>query len=1426
MPNYGEFRLDNSQFKQDIEDAKRALNGIGKTAEQNAMSMDSAFKKAGQMAAGYFSIAAAANFVSQLVQVRGEFQKLEVGFTTMLGSKEKSNQLMAQMVDTAMKTPFTLQEVAGGAKQLLAYQVAQEDINKTLLQLGNIASGLGVPMERLIMVYGQVKAKGKLMGDDLRQFTEAGVPMIHELAKSMGVADGEVQKLISSGKVGFPEVQKVIENLTGAGGMFYNLMEAQSKTVTGQLSNLEDAWSKMLNQIGSDNDGMIYGAISGVSSLITNYETVGKILMELIVSYGVYKAALIGLTAIENLRKEMAAVQLSLNSGIVASTITLTAEQELQTISTIQLSTAQKIQAVAAQRAAVAQGELNTAVSANVYVIAAIAVAALGYGIYKLITYQNESEQAQTKLNETIGKTQKEITGETVELDRLFAQLNNSKKGTDEYRIAKDAIFSKYGTYLKNLGDENTALNDQAKAYETIKNSIAAVANAKGFEQATKTAQEDYTNSIIDTKNTIQSILESKFGKDSKLSIDYMVKLNPIIEKGGDVNSIKNEFKKLFDVTNYSGGGPDSSAKVTTTNQLADLLKANAASKQLYDNVVKVAKVKFEQTGTSKSTDSPKEGDKKVIDGVACTFTGGKWVKDVIPMTDEEKTRAKKIAEDKLKLNENISKQETDMLRKNEDDKYKLRQEGIDGMDEGYSKEFAQLKLNHDKKMTELQREAQDEVEKLQKIDDDKWALTAKRDKKGDIIGHNTNKVSLSNEKLAEYTQRGNQEDKNWGKEKQNIVDKLAKEYQSFDDRRREIDKKYNADETAIKANFKGGELISKLAELKSKNKEALQEVNKDQADSAFKNNDLLVSLFDDMAGKSIDDLRKVADQSKELFDYLNGTDIKDITPKFGLSVAELTSLKLGKANMKDIRDQIKSVNDQADQLETGFKKIATAIKNVSEGTSQVNVGKVKVKEGEYLKASGDPKLIEEGNKKIKAGMSDIAEGSEKAKKGMSGVASVFGEVSKYADQAVGLLNAISTEEGDVADQAAKSIGAVMKIAGPVVDSLAKGDYVGAAISLVTGTLTAIFTAEKAHQQALKKLHDEKVAQQKEYNDLLMKQNSLLKNAETIYGTDAFGKSIGYAQVADKTRNASNNAVSALGSATVQTGTHKGGLFGWGGEVSDYSSLTKTYPMLIDGQGKLNKELAQSILDNQTLNESSKKALQTALDYTKDYEDALKSMSDYLNSVFGSLGQDMMTAITDNLNSSQDAMDAFGKSAGKTIEKLMSDIAYSMFFADKFKKMQDQALAIQADGGKTPEQKAAEQTKLLGDFYGGIGGDIKKSQDWLKQNKDLAAKSGFDLWNETNTRQASAKGFASMSQQSADELNGRFTAMQGHTFAISESMKILQVNSAQSLKHLAGIETNTARLESVENNMISLNNSMNSVKSGIDNINLKGIKLQ
>lgn len=304
--------IDLTQWRKNINEMRADILGISNTTIAQTRQIDNSSKILARSIAGYFSFSALAGFTQELINVRGEFQKTEIAFGTMLGSQAKAKVLMEQMVNLAAKTPFSLEEVSSGAKQLLAFQIPANEVVDTLTRMGNIASGLGVPLSRINLVYGQVKAKGKLMGDDLRQFTEAGIPMVAELAKKFNKTTAEISSMVSAGKIGFKDVQDVLFSMTNEGGMFFNLMEKQSASLSGKISNLGDAWDQMLNKIGEGNQSLLADGIDGLAYMVENYEDVAKSLVEIIAIYGTYKAAVIATTAISTAYNRTIASEIAL----------------------------------------------------------------------------------------------------------------------------------------------------------------------------------------------------------------------------------------------------------------------------------------------------------------------------------------------------------------------------------------------------------------------------------------------------------------------------------------------------------------------------------------------------------------------------------------------------------------------------------------------------------------------------------------------------------------------------------------------------------------------------------------------------------------------------------------------------------------------------------------------------------------------------------------------------------------------------------------------------------------------------------------------------------------------------------------------------------------------------------------------------------
>lgn len=326
--------LDIDDFKVSSEAMNRYIKNASNNAIVEADRMEQSFLTFAQNGARYIVSYLVGqgmmSLVQSIVQVRGQFQQLELAFNTMLRSTEKSQVLMSQLVDTAAKTPFDLTSIAQGAKQMLAFGSNVGSVVDEIVMLGNVASGVSAPLGDLIYLYGTLRSQGRAYTVDIRQFAGRGIPIYEELGKVLNVDRQELNKLVTEGKVGFPEVEKAFKNMTSEGGIYFNLMQEQSKSLTGMLSNLGDAWDSALNKIGQDNQDLFTGAIQGAIDLVENMDQIIRIVQAVTIAYGSYKAAIVlntlatkgytGVAMIDNTVKQAKIALLKAEANITGQT--------------------------------------------------------------------------------------------------------------------------------------------------------------------------------------------------------------------------------------------------------------------------------------------------------------------------------------------------------------------------------------------------------------------------------------------------------------------------------------------------------------------------------------------------------------------------------------------------------------------------------------------------------------------------------------------------------------------------------------------------------------------------------------------------------------------------------------------------------------------------------------------------------------------------------------------------------------------------------------------------------------------------------------------------------------------------------------------------------------------------------------------------
>lgn len=529
-------------------DIQNAVHQTAAKVESEGKSIDDFINKiqnAANIAVGGWSIG---KFVSQMIQVRGQFQQTEIAFKTMLQSESKANELLQQIIHTAAITPFGVEDVTEGAKQLLAFNVAAEDVNDTLIRLGDVAAGMGLNLSELVMLYGTTIAKGKMDTMDLYQFLNRGIPIADELAKVMGLdvsnAIAEVKEQLTAGKVTSDIFIKAMQNMTSEGSKFGGLMEAQSRSITGQISNIEDAIEQKFNELGKSQEGLINKGLDVVSSLVENWQNVVEVVMVAATAYGTYKAVLMTVTALHTLNNRI------LQQAVVEKTLAAAAGINLSNAEAVAAART-KFLTLAQKSLTAALKETATATLANPYVLLAAAITSVVYAIYKFSTAASAAEIAQEAWNKSLDEFNQKVE----DRKQKIKELVNTIQDASSTKLQKQLAFDELGSIAPELGKiyqsveqlQNTDLSD----FNSQLNEMTDREREEGLKAQIRQLQE-YAKALQNVSASAEAGnarraavkgLKDNYGMEASWSLDKSGKLNDSILEY--IDKLEGELEKI-----------------------------------------------------------------------------------------------------------------------------------------------------------------------------------------------------------------------------------------------------------------------------------------------------------------------------------------------------------------------------------------------------------------------------------------------------------------------------------------------------------------------------------------------------------------------------------------------------------------------------------------------------------------------------------------------------------------------------------------------------------------------------------------------------------------------------------------------------------------------------------------------------------------
>lgn len=1496
--------LDNAQLRVDAAEARNLLRGISSTATQEGEKIDDAMKNIGKAAAGVFAVSKLKDFVTQVATVRGEFQQLEMAFNTMLGSADKADALMSQLIRTAATTPFGMTDVAQGAKQLLAYGVEADKVNETLIRLGDIAAGLSIPLNDLAYLYGTTMVQGRMYTQDLNQFLGRGIPLTEELAKQFGVSKNKVKELVEEGKVGFPEVEQAIISMTSEGSKFGGLMEAQSQTITGQISNIEDSIEQMFNKLGQQSEGVISDTLGLVSTLIDNWENIGKVLLIVISTYGAYKAAVIAVAAAHKLAAIMGEVQaflsltksvtsakdamLLLNMATKANPIGLilgvvTAAATAFGLFSDNTGKAAEMTTKFGDRAATAINRVNTlstalngltkGTSTHQKVMDELNGILEDYGLQavkegdsidtvnekrtqaiELIKQEaierqrlNAIEQGMNDYAQALSDAQKQLLNDLsgAETGRLFGglvwSLDNSELQDNAAAIStiiSQVVESNITEIAGKTGDEYE--KGLQKIYSTIQDRMRAIGISEktiskewfddGFfiktdlvgkyisaVQSAKEANDSYTTAVNKAAEAEQAAADSSLTFGEKVAAVEKRLQGPTDGVHKLYQNIKNLMSQYSDNTigftiKFSGEVPKWMEKMPLSElqRLAKYFSAlgNQSKSGAYVNGKYMTQQQLLQHGAdyaqaaeNKQTEADNRKREEEANAKENKRKAEAAQKRAAQEAKQREQERKRIADETAARNREIADYGASVIEQTEQTELDIRQRKIELMEEGYEKQKAQLDLNYDRLVAENKKREQDMLDALADNKVNEWENAHPKATKAQSLEYRaslkltaTDLTSeqqaqlLAYQKLAEESRvQGNKE----------ALNTMLQDVLTYEQQRQKIAEEYEEKRKALYEQDEKGNVVmgedGKPKLRKGVTQGNIAELNRNEQEAL----------------KGIDE--QFAQREETYKAWCN-------------EIANLTLEQL-EALLRQAQEELKKVEESGtadpQKLATARAKVNTAEKNVASAKAKadLNPDKRSLKEWEDLYST-----LNECEK----------------------------EFESIGDTVGGVVGEIIKEAGKMATSTLSMINGIVQLAN-ISSTSVQGTAIAASKSIQTveraSVILTIITAALQIAMQIANLFNDDDEKQEEIEHLQDRIDQLqweLDNADIVRIQEQNGKSIDLVkQKLQETRDELSKNTEAVGAYSAMFEhlymkvSNNDELLKQSADkiASAYANVAYTADKAL-GNAKYDsaKEQLENIAKQQLLiqeqidTERSKKDSDDG--QIKEWEQkieelgaqAIQLINEMVEDIMGGTSSDIAKELSDAFfeafGNGEDAAEAWHDKVNDIIADIMKRMLTQRFLEEPLGEIFDKYKDVWFKGGKFVGIDAvlSSLSGLTTDLNGAFD-SFTAVYDIIKQlPEDLQEKIMGDA-----SREASSAGKAQASQDSVNELNGRATAIQGHTYSISENTKLLVATAQLILQSILNIESNTNGLSE---RMVTVEYNVKQMKDTMNDIALKGIKLK
>lgn len=1384
--------LDDRQLQEIAQQVVNRFKRISSTAQQEGDKMQAVFAKLQRSVGAYFSLRGVQAFATQIVRVRGEIQALEVSFRTLLGSQEASAELMHQMKDFAASTPLQLGDLAKAAQTMLGFNVAAEEIMPMLKAIGDISMGDAQKFQSLSLAFSQMRSVGKLMGQDLLQMINAGFNPLVVIAEQTGRSIGQLKEEMAQGAISAEAVTQAFLDATREGGKFHGMLENQGSTVRGAIAQLQGALTDMFNGIGEQSEGIIKGSVKSLQWLAQNYETVGKVIAGLVVTYGVHRASLMADIAVTR----------------------------IATLQTKGFTTAQILLHDATKRLTIAQKALNKTMRANLYTLAAMAVIGLCYGIYKLATAETEAEKAQRRHNDELERGKKKIEEyqQAVEnylsvikddtatqlkrqeayeaLIKLMPQLKGmsmddiASMGAEDLDKLKNrnADIIHYQDLKKNVEKAKKAVQDAQKALDDARNApVSADGLSQTIERATaekrlegareqlKLAEADLRAQdelqkraeweALSQENKVASLnkqLESLKEQQSVYTAQLPLQARQLVAQGKIAEAIKLTTKEAG---GFTGNLFSAWTHVINIGKAIDKVngqlkrvqnqgggktykQALSEAKKEYDDAKKALK-QIKQSTKAKEEEYRKaqarlDKAKSAYESLGGNTSTSSNTNDRSNKQAEERRRLKQYEDSKKAFERQQTRQEIDNA-------FAIEQQKIEIEKDGLAKELALAQLKTKRLKEENRRREEDMIDSLQRQKASEWeAKNPEKVKQGySYQGHVTREdlPKIQQKQLEEnnrlITEQGL-------KDESDIIAKHLQQFETYHQQRARIIKEYKQKEEDLYTTTPEGE------------KQLRQGVTQENIDELNRQKEETLKQVDETWAEKQDAYQ----QWLQEIAYMSLAQLEQELTKVTALLATAEAGGADEKTLARLRTQVATLTKKLKELQRQSHSTEQSFADWSRLTESLRGTKAEIENIAGEVEGFSPKLG-----KVLRAVGGLA----------TPVISAIGSIGKFAEM---------TQKGvsKTATSTQKAIALAEK--GTLILSI-----ISATIQVIT-RVAELFNQDKMHEEKIKGI-DAQIAQ------LQWRIAHLgFENFEQATGKPLEHVSEILDRVAEQTLQIAKNTgdatdlLAGLESGTLgvaEAGHYLAEAYAKADYMANKAFGNDRYTRVRQELELMGQQIAnierQKREEEAKKRESEEKKKEKLDEYSRKQKELAEQMAGRVDKIFSdllggdafALADKLGNALFDAFSKGEDAAKAFGSTVDDIVRNMVKKLLIQQFLE---KPLQEAINKLKKKAQENGGLSIDSLTEGVSDIYSELnklGASVKGVPEAYKR---LLNALGIDP---EDDRTGGKKGIANASQDSIDELNGRATAIQTHTAQIAEGTARLVSFSSATLDYVADI---------------------------------------